>query len=122
MTRPIVSVTGSMSTSTRLTAGSRQSTTRVNAVEASQPRHGEQEQLERPEHHDACVEVELRALVLDPRDSEQEADDDHRVPRDRRERGQREVVVRVEDPDDDPERPRSTTIGKSTRDSPTARS
>ena len=72
------------------------------AVEAAQPRNRQEELHERPEHDDAGVEVQLPALVVDPRDAEEEPDDDHRVPGDRSECGEREVVVRVEDPHDDP--------------------
>ena len=100
---PIVSVTGSMSLSTRLTAGSRQSTTIVSEP-SSRRSHGtgKQEHDQRAEDHDPRVEVELGVLLLDPRDAEEEPEDDHEVPRDRSQGRQREVVVRVQDPDDDP--------------------
>ena len=102
-TRPIVSVTGSIRTSTRFTAGiAPVDDHRQPAVEPAQPRDRQEELHERPEDDDSRVEVELRALVVDLRDAEEEPDDDHGVPGDRRERRQREVVVRVEDPDDDP--------------------
>ena len=42
---------------------------------------------------------------MDSRNAEDEADDDDEVPRDRCERRHGEVVVRVQDPDDDPGEP-----------------
>ena len=54
------------------------------------------------------------------RHADRESGDDRDVPEDRRERRDREVVVAVQDPDTIPETPSSATIGKSTRDSPTA--
>ena len=44
----------------------------------------------------------MPSLGLRLRDAEDEADDDREVPRDRGEGGDGEVVVRVEDPDEDP--------------------
>ena len=71
-------------------------------VEPPQPWDRKQELDDRPEDDDARIEIELRVLARDPRYAEDETEDDHEVPCDRRERRQREVVVGVEDPDDDP--------------------
>ena len=103
---PMVSVTGSISTRTRRTAGSRQSSTIVRlAVEPAEPRERKQQLHQRPENDDAGIEVELRVLVVDPWHAEDEAEDDDEVPCDRRERRDCELVIRVQDPDDDPGQP-----------------
>ena len=72
------------------------------AVEPAQPRDRQEELYERADHDHRRVQVELRALVVDLRHAEEEPHDDHRVPGDGRERRNCELVVRVEDPDDDP--------------------
>ena len=55
-----------------------------------------------PTRIDARVDVELVVGAVDLRDAEDEAGDDHEVPGDGRQRGDRELVVAVQDPDDDP--------------------
>ncbi len=103
---PIVSVTGSISLSTRRTAGSRQSMTMVS--EPSRRRSqgtGSRSKTKRAEQHDRRVEIKLGILVLDPRDTEEEPEDDHEVPRDRSQSRERKVVIRVQDPHDDPREP-----------------
>ena len=103
---PIVRVTGSISASTRRTAGSRQSSTIVSRPSRRRSHGiGMQEIDERPQDDDGRVQVELGVLALDPWHSEDEAENDHQVPRNRCERRHRELVVRVENPDDDPGEP-----------------
>ena len=99
---PSVSVTGSISTKNRLTAGSRQSKTGRSLP--SRPRsHG----TGRSSCTGAAESVAIAyttssvGLSLDERDEDEEPADDHDVPGDRRERRDRELVVGVQDPDDD---------------------
>ena len=58
-TRPIVSVTGSIRTSTRLTAGSRQSTTIVSRPSRRRSQDRQEQLDERADDDDAGVQVEL---------------------------------------------------------------
>ena len=98
--------TGSISTKTRRTAGSRQSmTARRRSSSPAQPRQRQQELDHGPDQDRAGVDVQLRVLGARARDADQEADDDREVPEDRRQRRHGEVLVAVQDPDDDPRDP-----------------
>jgi hypothetical protein len=111
-----VSVTGSISTTTRRGRDRRADHApdggvapveheRQPAVEPPQPGDGEQELDEGAEHDHPRVQVELRALPLDLGHAEREPEHDDQVPGDGGERGKSEVLVRVEDADDDPGQP-----------------
>ena len=75
------------------------------AVEAAQPGQREQDLDERAEHDRARVDVEGVALRVGHRYADDDPDDDHEVPGDRAQRGHREVLVAVQDPDDHPGEP-----------------
>ena len=78
----------------------------VQAVVASaEPGEGEKHLHERPQEHGPGVDVQLSVDRVRLRNAEDEAEDDHEVPGDGSERRNREVVVAVEDPDDDPGEP-----------------
>ena len=74
-------------------------------VLATQPWQRQQQLDEGRDDDRDRVDVELRARRVRLRDADHEPDDDHRVPEDRREGGDRELVVTVEDPDHDPGQP-----------------
>jgi hypothetical protein len=92
------------------------------AIEPAQPGDRQEHLDHRPDHDRDGIYVQLRVHRLRSRDAEHEPGDDREVPEDGAERRNGEALVAVEDPDDDPETPSSATIGKSTRDSPTASS
>ena len=75
------------------------------AVEAAQPGQRQQDLDERAEHDRARVDVEGVALRVGHRYADDDPDDDHEVPGDRAQRGHREVLVAVQDPDDHPGEP-----------------
>ena len=61
------------------------------AVPAAQPRQRQQHLDDRAEHDRRRVDVELAVRRVRARDAEHEAEDDHDVPRDRRQRRDREL-------------------------------
>ncbi len=71
-------------------------------LEAAQPRERQEHLNDGRDEDRARVDVELRVDAVHLRDADHEPDDDREVPEDRGDRGDREVVVAVEDPDDDP--------------------
>ena len=100
---PRLRVTGSISTKTRLTAGSCQSSVgREPPVEPHEPGDGHQHLDHRPDEDAAGVDVELRRLRVGLGNADHERDDDGDIPEDRCERRDREALVAVEDADDDP--------------------
>ena len=99
--RPRPSVTGSMSTNTCFTAGSRQS--RTTRSRPSRPRShgtGSSTWMTVADQDRDGVDVELCVDGLRLRHAEDEPGDDREVPRDRRQGGHRELLVAVQDPDD----------------------
>ena len=72
------------------------------SVATAQPRHRQEDLDERRDDDRHGVDVQLGAHRLRLRHADHQADDDRDVPEHRRQRGHREVVVGVEDPDDDP--------------------
>ncbi len=100
--RPSASVTGSISFSTRITCGLRQSQAEAEVPAATaQPRQRQQELHDRARQDADRVGVDLVA-VGQHRHEADERRDDHQVPGDGRERGHREVLERVQHPDHQP--------------------
>ena len=101
--RPSPSVDGQHQLEHLLTAGSRQSITICNRPSRpAQPGDRQEHLHDRPGENRCRIDVQLVIGAVHARNAEDETGDDHEVPRDGCERRNRELVVGVEDPDDDP--------------------
>ncbi len=99
---PSPMVTGSISLSTRTTPGSRRlkCTFRRKSIRPKH-RHDHRELDDRAEQHADRVGVDLVVALEELAQPDQRADD-HEIPDERRDRRDREVVVGVEDPHEQP--------------------
>ena len=114
--------TGSISISTRRTSGSSRRGRRICQIGKPSRRSGGiviSSCTSVPATHADRVRVDASSPSNSGVSGDQPGDD-HEVPDQRRDRGDRELVVGVEDPDRSPLRPSSTMIGNRTCESPTA--